>query len=419
MSANLRQAISEVQFFLRGIVPGLVVDGYFGPKTKKALNSCAPQQRAEVEKILRRHGFTMTDVMRLDVLENKRTNIRVDGATVVALVTLECDRFGAGDEIKSALSGLARKYNDGTANGGDRSGTARGVMRINLRNWNEARRFAVEKRTTLPEYGDGVYNVADNVRAAVLYTMLMVRSIRRRTGTQPSSQVISSAYEGKYIHGSNVVRSSQPKGNGVKSMNQTAFTPTGAAPTGSDLKLFRHPTILPGTEYRGSKAYVMALDNAAKTQLFVNELLPALGRVLDSYGVAKATQAFFEKQVRIESGHGKRMSAPYNYSGIKASDADVRAGRAWKPLLTSEYNRAGKLIRWYDRFRAFDSAEDFCQFYVASMKRKWPGTLTALTPKQFNTALLTVVPGSPGKYHTDISYDTKLAKVQNTVLGVA
>lgn len=114
--------------------------------------------------------------------------------------------------------------------------------------------------------------------------------------------------------------------------------------------------------------------------IFNADVIPAAKRRAQQEGFANPN--LVAAHLSHESGNGSRVSAPFNWAGIKAARGEASGGA----VSTNEVVR-GQRVSIKAEFRAFKDVDDFVNFYFTKLLRQWPKVRSAKTPSEFTAAL--------------------------------
>lgn len=135
----------------------------------------------------------------------------------------------------------------------------------------------------------------------------------------------------------------------------------------------------------------------ARKTTFREEILPKVKKYSIEAGL---NPVYAEAQLRLESAHGAAVSGAFNYGGIKA-----RKGEAFKDVLTREKSlTSDKLVAQYQKFRSYESADEFAREYVKLLSG--PKYRAASSNPDTKAGIATKT-----AYATDPQYNAKLASV--------
>ena len=126
------------------------------------------------------------------------------------------------------------------------------------------------------------------------------------------------------------------------------------------------------------------LSGSAARAKFVADIFPAMQLKCVAMGFTNPRACI--AQLCLESGSGQHESGKYNYYGIKASDAEVAAGKA--TLCNTHELVNGVSVATQAYFLNYNSIDESINDYLDSLNRKWPGTKIAKTPAEFVQALV-------------------------------
>ena len=126
------------------------------------------------------------------------------------------------------------------------------------------------------------------------------------------------------------------------------------------------------------------LSGSAARAKFVADIFPAMQLKCAAMGFTNPRACM--AQLCLESGSGQHESGEYNYYGIKASDAEVAAGKA--TLCNTHELVNGVSVATQAYFLNYNSIDESINDYLDSLNRKWPGTKIAKTPAEFVQALV-------------------------------
>lgn len=130
------------------------------------------------------------------------------------------------------------------------------------------------------------------------------------------------------------------------------------------------------------------VSSPAGSVIFFEKMVPLIMRKGREAGMKHPE--FMVAQCALESGWGKRIAVSYNYGGYTTTKDDP------KSAVVPSKEGYGKTERVQDViFKKFLSREDFVDYALSRLKRKWPDTFNANNAREYWLALR---PGQKGAY---------------------
>lgn len=164
-------AVRVAQTLLRAVDPKLELDGFWGPRTDAAYSAAPESLKASV----RSHFAADRKVM-------PTTGRWIPASEANSMVESAAQRLALSEYANAFKTFLQREARRKTIDGVDsydvnsRNGRSTGLMQMQPGAW-----FDAKKRVdpSLPDFAEGVYDPATNIRAGIAYAKLNIPSIQK------------------------------------------------------------------------------------------------------------------------------------------------------------------------------------------------------------------------------------------------